>query len=118
MGNQHHAFVIAPVNSSGAPKTKYRSITALYNQWCYEDQPPRAARRFMQLVRQPDNSRVIRHDIKAFQSSPDADPKHPCPFVGLLLKLAFNVDITPEHEWFNTANNMIANVHCFAGGES
>jgi hypothetical protein len=72
----------------------------------------------MQLVRQTDNNRVIRHDIKVFQSSPDADPEHTYPFFGLLLQLAFNVDTTPEHEWFNTANNVIANVHCFAGGES
>jgi hypothetical protein len=39
----------------------------------------------MQLVRLPDNNHVIRHDVKAFQSSPDADPEHAYPFVGLLL---------------------------------
>ena len=99
MGQRHQAFVIARVVAHGASKATYRCIAARHHQWCFGTLPLRATRRFLDLIKQENNARIIKKEIEAlhgkygrFNREP-ALPDVPCPYIALLLAMAWNIDI-------------------------
>ncbi|OCH95882.1 hypothetical protein OBBRIDRAFT_443128 [Obba rivulosa] len=106
MGQRHQVFVIARIRPHGSlhnAEPKYRCIAALHRQWCYGRDPLEAMRRFLTLVKQPENAEMIRAEIRSIHGQyghPGTahSPKIvdiPCPFIGALLSFAWNVDLTP-----------------------
>ncbi|KIM36187.1 hypothetical protein M413DRAFT_427845 [Hebeloma cylindrosporum] len=67
MGRRHQAFIIARGVPHGSPpgSAQYRCVGAVHGHWCYGLDPPRAATRFMTLIKQEDNAATIREELLA-----------------------------------------------------
>jgi hypothetical protein len=99
MGQRHQAFLIARIRPHGGSGAKYRCIAAAHHQWCYGSLPLQAARRFLTLVREPDNAAIVRYEINALdgrygrhRQDPEI-PDVPCRYAGELLTSAFSCDL-------------------------
>ncbi|KAI0922000.1 hypothetical protein AcW2_006816 [Taiwanofungus camphoratus] len=103
MGQPLQAYVIARVQPHGPPDTppKYRCIAAYHHQWCYGRLPLYALRRFLTLVKQKDNARIIRAEIRSIDGKygrwlePEGPkmPRTPCPFTAGLLGVSWTTDL-------------------------
>jgi hypothetical protein len=122
MGQRHQAFVIARLRARGSSDAKYRCIAVIHHQWCYGRLPLRAAHRMLELVRQPDNAQIVRLEVAAAHDQyglPDDLPEMPdapCPFVLLLLRQAFSVDLTPGSIYASNTSAEPAGMSCYGGG--
>ena len=106
MGRRHQVYLIARITPYRCPLkvTRYRSIAALYHQWCYSRLPLQAATRFITLIKQKENADIIREEIRSihglygiFQTSPEI-PIVPCPFAHFLMFSAWTSDFNNPKE--------------------
>ncbi|KAI0922107.1 hypothetical protein AcV5_000482 [Taiwanofungus camphoratus] len=103
MGQRHQAFVIARVRPHGPPNAapKYRCIAAFHHQWCYGSLPLNAARRFITLVKQPENAEIVGAELRSmsgkygdhWEAKPPHMPGVPCKFISFLLGISFSVGL-------------------------
>lgn len=104
MGQCHQAFAIARVVPHGGTRAYYRCIAAWHHQLCYDTLPVKAAHRFIELLKHPDNAHIVRHEIAAihgkygrFGQEPRI-PDMPCGYVAWLLGQAWNYDLEPDSQ--------------------
>ncbi|KAH6915124.1 hypothetical protein BKA70DRAFT_1258059 [Coprinopsis sp. MPI-PUGE-AT-0042] len=96
MGQRHQAFLIARViPRQGETEAKYRCVAALHHQWCYAHLPLKAAYRFYQRARQPENAALLREDLLQYpkRAGQKQTAAEPCPYASFLLQTAFSVDM-------------------------
>ncbi|KAI0321732.1 hypothetical protein OF83DRAFT_1168141 [Amylostereum chailletii] len=102
MGQRHQIFLIARVRPHGDVNTqpRYRCVAVLHQQWCYGRLPLKGARRFMTLVSQEDNAKIVSSELDAIQgkygSCGEEEPKiphTPCPYLSYLLATSWCVDL-------------------------
>ncbi|KAK7031160.1 hypothetical protein VNI00_013575 [Paramarasmius palmivorus] len=103
MGQRHQAFLIVrltPTSSEGQqPRSYYRCVSALHHQSCYGHLPVAATRRFLNLLKNPENAAIVRDEIHRAHGrygrqgdEPDV-PESAFPYTKFLLVQAFNMDI-------------------------
>ena len=103
MGQRHQAFVIALIRAHGSDRATYRCIAALHHQWCYGCLPLNATARFLDLVKNENNARIIKAEINAIQGkygrwkeAPKL-PDVPCPYAALLLATSWTTDLETSY---------------------
>ncbi|KAF8211219.1 hypothetical protein K438DRAFT_1663649 [Mycena galopus ATCC 62051] len=103
MGQRHQVFLVARVaaRSESAAKPRYRCLAAYHHQWCYGRLPLVAARRFLTLIKQKDNCKVVREELRSLAgkygegTSEPKMPDVPCPYSTFLMASAWCVDLEP-----------------------
>ena len=104
MGQRHQVFAIARVPNRDK-KFRYRCVAAYQHQWCYGYKPLQATKRFMTLLKQPDNGDIVRAELFRFwpvphiMASPEDNPykeEVPCPYIAALLAMSWDVELTAE----------------------
>ncbi|KAK7031162.1 hypothetical protein VNI00_013577 [Paramarasmius palmivorus] len=103
MGQRHQAFLIVrltPASSEGEQsKAYYRCVCAIHHQWCYGRLPLSATRRFLNLLKNPENAEIVRDEIRRAhgkygrQGTEPAIPALAFPYTQFLFVQAFNMDI-------------------------
>ncbi|KAK7031147.1 hypothetical protein VNI00_013562 [Paramarasmius palmivorus] len=100
MGQRHQAFLITRLIPHGEQtKAYYRCIAAVHHQWCYGRLPLSATRRFLNLVKNPENATIVRDEIRRAQGKygcQGEEPKIPdmaFPYTQFLFVQAWNMDI-------------------------
>ncbi|KAK7030258.1 hypothetical protein VNI00_014275 [Paramarasmius palmivorus] len=103
MGQRHQAFLIARLTLSTEgeqTKPRYRCIAALHHQWCYGRLPLSATRRFLNLLKNPDNAEIIRDELRRAHGKYGRQGETPpiirdsaFPYTQFLFVQAFNMDI-------------------------
>lgn len=107
MGQRHQAFLIARVKPHGSNEARYRCVAAYHHQWCYGTLPIRAARRFLDAARQPENKEIIQEELRnldgkygVHQQEP-AIPAVPCPFTARLLGDSWDCDLSDKSSYLS-----------------
>ncbi|KAI3616401.1 hypothetical protein WG66_012583 [Moniliophthora roreri] len=107
MGQRHQVFLIARLiphsdsKSSDGNKSQpfYRCITAHHNQWCYGRLPLSGSRRFLNLLKIPDNIEILRDELRRAQGKYGRQGKAPhvhalgFPYAHYLLAQAWDTDL-------------------------
>ncbi|KAK7030233.1 hypothetical protein VNI00_014250 [Paramarasmius palmivorus] len=100
MGQRHQAFLIARLTPHGErTNAHYRCIAAIHHQWCCGCVPLSGTRRFLALVKNPDNAVILLDEICRAQGKygrQGEEPKVPeaaFPYAQMLLTLAFFLDV-------------------------
>ncbi|KAF7355234.1 hypothetical protein MSAN_01439400 [Mycena sanguinolenta] len=101
MGQRHQVFLVARVIARSATQPRYRCIGAYHHQWwvCYGRLPLMAARRFLTLIKQEDNNRLVREELRTLQgkygegTTEPRMPDVPCPYATFLMASAWCVDL-------------------------
>ncbi|KAK7031161.1 hypothetical protein VNI00_013576 [Paramarasmius palmivorus] len=103
MGQRHQAFLIVrltPVSADGEQtKAYYRCVCAIHHQWCYGRLPLSATRRFLNLLKNPENAEIVRDEIRRAhgkygrQGTKPTIPALAFPYTQFLFVQAFNMDI-------------------------
>lgn len=125
MGQRHQAFLVARVIPYKADVARYRCIGALHHQWCYGTLPLRAIRRFLDLIKIPQNAEIISEELMYLNGKYGAKlaeepriPDVPCPYTYLLLSNAFSVEREdPEHFSISRIIELSADMGSFDGGK-
>ena len=121
MGQWHQALIIAKVKPHDGEKPRYRCLGSIYHSWCYGSLPVKGAHRFITLIKQELNARIVQEELDAVQGKYGAygkeEPRIPdvpcviptckynemtflttpctncrCPYTTSLLNMAFNAD--------------------------
>lgn len=97
MGQRHQVFIIARIRTAQG-ETYYRCVGALHHQWCYGTLPLFAASRFLILIKQKDNTAVVREELRLIQGRygrwkelPEI-PHVPLPYTAFLLASSWTTD--------------------------
>ncbi|KAJ6599201.1 hypothetical protein DFH09DRAFT_28564 [Mycena vulgaris] len=99
MGQRHQVFIVARVAAHNTTVPRYRCVGAYHHQWCYGRLPLMATRRFLSLVKQKDNAKIVEEEIRALQGkyslgkTKPSLPAVPCPYTLFLLASAWCVDL-------------------------
>ncbi|KAJ6599168.1 hypothetical protein DFH09DRAFT_1389279 [Mycena vulgaris] len=102
MGQRHQVFIVARVAAHNTTVHRYRCIGAYHHQWfsnVVSRLPLRAMKRFISLIKQKDNAKIVEEEIRAIQGkygSGNAQPplpETPCPYALFLLASAWCVDL-------------------------
>ncbi|KAL1712268.1 hypothetical protein EV715DRAFT_213981 [Schizophyllum commune] len=116
MGQWHQALVIAKIKPHDGEKPRYRCLGSIYHSWCYGSLPVKGAHRFITLIKQELNARIVQEELDAVQGKYGAygkeEPKIPdvpCPYTTSLLNMAFNVDhdedsLSLSGRWFSSGS--------------
>ncbi|KAK7440619.1 hypothetical protein VKT23_016967 [Stygiomarasmius scandens] len=99
----HQAFLIARLVPHGSKtgQAYYRCIGVHNHLHCYGALPLTAVHRFITLLKNPNNADIVRDEIRRVQSvygrmgEEPRVPLMPCPYVLLLLSMAWNMDLEP-----------------------
>ncbi|KAF7301373.1 hypothetical protein MIND_00702500 [Mycena indigotica] len=99
MGQRHQIFLVARVVAHGENAARYRCVGAYHHQWCYGRLPLMGARRFITLLKQKDNAKIVKAEIDAIQGQYGKEnlPRNvdyvPCPYSLFLVSSAFCIDL-------------------------
>ncbi|KAJ7904413.1 hypothetical protein B0H14DRAFT_3421196 [Mycena olivaceomarginata] len=99
MGQRHQVFLVARVVPSAGGEARYRCVAAYHHQWCYGRLPLIAARRFLTLLKQKDNAKLVSEEVRALQgkygtgTSEPRLPDVPCPYTTFLMASSWCVDL-------------------------
>lgn len=121
MERRPQAFLIARVKPYDSDGAKYRCVAAYYHDWCYDALPVVAARRFLDVVRQPENKEIIQEELRSLdgkygrhQQGP-AIPAVPCPFTARLLGDSWDCDLSEESSYVSGTSFGSAILHAEIG---
>ncbi|THH20556.1 hypothetical protein EW146_g830 [Bondarzewia mesenterica] len=115
MGQRHQVYVVARVRSTNATladaPAKYRCIVALHHQWCYGRLPLLATRRFLTLVKFPENAEIIRWELDHIQDKGEEKNKNKknkkntlCPYTAFLLSTSWTASLAdPENPYASSS---------------
>ena len=67
MGQWHQALIIAKVKPHDGEKHRYRCLGSIYHSWCYGSLPVKGAHRFITLIKQELNARIVQEELDAVQ---------------------------------------------------
>ncbi|EJF63079.1 hypothetical protein DICSQDRAFT_103597 [Dichomitus squalens LYAD-421 SS1] len=120
MGQRHQAFLIARVRPHGSPPNypgQRRCIAAVYHQWCFDQAPLEAARRFVNLINNSENLSVVRAELRALegQYGPHGEeepciPNYPCPYTASLLGSAWTTDLAAGRRMYASGLTLEHNI--------
>ncbi|KAH9921523.1 uncharacterized protein BXZ73DRAFT_104409 [Epithele typhae] len=106
MGQRHQVYLIARVRPHGAPAGhpgNRRCIAGFHHQWCYGSIPLGATRRFLDLLRQPQNAAIVLAEIRNLDGKygssvaiPPTIPGVPCPYTTALLGVAWTTNLEED----------------------
>ncbi|ETW74885.1 hypothetical protein HETIRDRAFT_423498 [Heterobasidion irregulare TC 32-1] len=102
LGQRHQVLVVAQVIPKGTPvnslRRGYRCIVALHHQWCYGRLPLRATRRFLTLLRVPENAEIVRWELDKIRDDWESleDNDNPCPYTASLLLSCWSAFLEPQ----------------------
>ncbi|EEB95884.1 hypothetical protein MPER_05078, partial [Moniliophthora perniciosa FA553] len=109
MGQRHQVFLVARLiphsksSNENKPKPFYRCITAHHSQWCYGRLPLSGTRRFLNLLKNPDNVEILRDELRRAQGKYGRQGKAPhvpalgFPYAHYLLAQAWDTDLDNPH---------------------
>ncbi|KAJ7146261.1 hypothetical protein C8R44DRAFT_599276 [Mycena epipterygia] len=108
MGQRHQIFIVARVAPQGSTVARYRCVGAYHHQWSVPKSfiPLMQARKFLTLIKEKDNVRIVKREICAIQGKygpGDSEPKFPaipCPYTTFLLASAWNVDLEVRDQYY------------------
>ncbi|KAF8800188.1 hypothetical protein BYT27DRAFT_7342549 [Phlegmacium glaucopus] len=126
MGQRHQAYLIARITPHGQPlgETRYRCIAALHHQDCWGRLPLRATTRFMTLIKQKENAKIIREEIHSIHGlygtfgTPPKLPAVPCPFAHFLVHSAWSSNLNYPDEFPASGSRMIPASRCTRRGDN
>jgi hypothetical protein len=107
MGQRHQVYVIAKCRS------RYRCIVAWHHQWCYGRLPLYAAGRFVRLVSQEENARIVESQLKKIREKWADDeklPLFPSSYIFFLLSQSWNIDMSDLDEVYTSGVDFMHSV--------
>ncbi|ETW84443.1 hypothetical protein HETIRDRAFT_416134 [Heterobasidion irregulare TC 32-1] len=110
MGQRHQVFVVAQVIPKGTPADShsqgYQCIVALHHQWCYGRLPLLATRRFLTLLRVPENAEIVRWELNEIRANWESldDNENLCPYIASLLVSCWSASLEP-HKTYATGTS-------------
>jgi hypothetical protein len=77
-------------------------MAAFHWQWLYGPEPPRAATRFINSIKNPLNERLIRADLEAFDHYTARTSRWnqavPCPYISALYRMSTRIGVDHEYD--------------------